>query len=89
MKLIRVFIAAAFLPLIAWAQTPPPSSQPTDPAAASSPHQREVTKTPATEAPAGQSGKLRDASSPHQKKVLSKKKSKSKTTKPPKSDSPP
>jgi hypothetical protein len=54
--------------------TPPaPSAQRTDPTAASSPHQRAVTKTPADEtAAASGSTNPSAASTPHQKKTTKK-----------------
>jgi len=49
------------------AQTPPPSS--TSPSAASSPHQRDTTATPAKETPAPTNPEPSAASTPHQKQV--------------------
>jgi len=57
--------------------TPPatPGSQPSDPSAASTPHQRAATKAPAgDEAPAASSGTSpSDAATPHQKDSMKKK----------------
>lgn len=51
-----------------------PATQPTDPSAASSPHQRAVTKTPADESAATTTGTSPNAAStPHQKKATKKK----------------
>ena len=47
----------------------PPAQQPTDPNAASTPHQRDVTKTPANEAAPTGGTNPSDASTPHQKSV--------------------
>lgn len=52
----------------ALAQTPPPQS--TQPEAASSPHQREVTGESAAETPANTSPEAKAASTPHQKEVM-------------------
>ncbi len=60
-----------------------PTSQPSDPGAASSPHQRTVTKTPTDESAAATSGtNPSDASTPHQKKALKKKQKAKKPTPP-------
>jgi putative membrane protein len=53
------------------AQQPAPTSQSPDPAAASSPHQRDVTKRGADEAPTGTSTSPAAASSPHQEETAS------------------
>jgi hypothetical protein len=53
---------------IAFAQTPPPSDT-TAPSAASSPHQRDSTKTPAKEAATPSSPESSAASTPHQQQV--------------------
>jgi hypothetical protein len=51
-----------------------PSTQPTDPSAASSPHQRTVTKSPGDESAATTQGTSPSAAStPHQKKATKKK----------------
>jgi hypothetical protein len=66
------------------AQSTPTPAQPTDPSAASSPHQRAVTKSPSTESSATTEGSNpSDASSPHQKQTVKKKKHKSTTSSPP------
>lgn len=50
-------------------------TQPTDPSAASSPHQRDAVKAPGAEAPASADpANASDASTPHQKQVMKKKK---------------
>jgi hypothetical protein len=85
-------IGTLVLPLwggVTLAQSPPPQTQPTDPSAASSPHQRDVVKSPGAEAPApADSASSNDSSTPHQKQVMKKKKHKAKpatdtTTSPP------
>ncbi len=54
--------------------TPTPGSQPTNPSAASSPHQRAATKAPDTETPAASSGTSpSDSATPSQKDSLKKK----------------
>ena len=54
---------------------PAPGTQPTDPSAASTPHQRAATKTPDTGTPAAASGTSpSDAATPAQKDSLKKKK---------------
>jgi len=60
------------------AQAPsPPTSQPSDPNAASTPHQRAVTKTPADEAaPSNSAADPGDSPTKHQKQALKKKKPK-------------
>jgi putative membrane protein len=56
---------------VAQAQAPPPPPAGTaDPAAASTPHQREATGDKASEAPAGGSPEASAASSPHQKSAV-------------------
>jgi hypothetical protein len=80
-------IGAAALALVCTAavgQTPS-GDQSTDPNSASSPHQRTVTKTPATEAPAQSGASPNDASTAHQKAAVKKtgKKSKAKKNAPP------
>jgi hypothetical protein len=54
---------------LALAQTPPPQDDETAPAAASSPHQREATKSNAQEAPANSATEPSSASSPHQREA--------------------
>jgi hypothetical protein len=62
---------------------PAPGAQPTDPSAASSPHQRATTKAPSEESqPAASGTNPSDASTPHQKQSM-KKKHKAKKTAPP------
>jgi hypothetical protein len=62
-----------------------PAQQPTDPNAASTPHQRDVTKSPANEAAPTGGSNPSDASTPHQKSTLKK----SHTKKKAKSSTPP
>jgi hypothetical protein len=53
---------------------PAPGTQPSDPSAASTPHQRATTKSPASESPAPANGASpSDSSTPHQKQVTKKK----------------
>jgi hypothetical protein len=60
--------------LFAQAPTPAePAAQPSDPSAASSPHQRAATKSPSGEATPSTGAKATDAASPHQKQALKKK----------------
>jgi hypothetical protein len=73
------FLAALALTGALYAQTPTPSqsatgpgpqsSQDTSPNAASSPHQRDVTKSPSSETAPGQNADPSGASSPHQRDV--------------------
>ena len=56
----------------ALAQTQEPTRTTDDPAAASSPHQRDATKTPAQEAPTTSATNPTDAASPHQQQTMSK-----------------
>jgi putative membrane protein len=65
-SLIAVIVASTLG--VAQAQTPAQnqSTDPSSPEAASSPHQREATRTPATEAPAGGSPEASASSTPHQ-----------------------
>jgi len=51
---------------VAQAQTQTPPADPSNPDAASSPHQRDVTRSPAQEAPAGGSPEASASSTPHQ-----------------------
>jgi putative membrane protein len=51
---------------VAQAQNQTPPADPSNPDAASSPHQRDVTRSPATEAPAGGSPEASASSTPHQ-----------------------
>ena len=68
--------------LFAQAPTPAePAAQPSDPSAASSPHQRATTKSPSEQATPSTGAKASDAASPHQKQTL-KKKHKKKVTPP-------
>jgi len=53
----------------ALAQTPPPSEDPTAPSAASSPHQRDSTSTPAQEATPSPGAEPSSAATPHQREV--------------------
>jgi putative membrane protein len=53
----------------ALAQTPPPSEDPTAPSAASSPHQRDSTSTPAQEATPSPGAEPSSAATPHQRDV--------------------
>ncbi|MDP8986089.1 MAG: hypothetical protein M3N97_13850 [Pseudomonadota bacterium] len=50
-----------------------PATEPTDPSAASSPHQRETVKQPGAEAPATADTSPNNAATPHQKHVMKKK----------------
>ncbi len=81
--LVGLFATAAV-----FAQTPSgtpahPIAQPSNPSAASSPHQRDVTKTPADEAAPAAGASPNDASTPHQKKAVKSAKKKHKTKKQP------
>jgi hypothetical protein len=79
---------SGFLSLLAagalFAQTPTspgePAAQPSDPSAASSPHQRAATKSPSGEAAPSPGAKATDAASPHQKQALKKKHKKKAST---------
>ena len=53
----------------ALAQTPPPPNDPTAPSAASSPHQRDATRTDASEANPTQGAEPSSASTPHQREA--------------------
>ena len=53
----------------AMAQTPPPAEDPTAPSAASSPHQRDSTSTPAQEATPSPSAEASSTATPHQREV--------------------
>jgi putative membrane protein len=53
----------------ALAQTPPPPADPTAPSAASSPHQRDATSTPAAEAAPTPNPEPASAATPHQRQV--------------------
>jgi hypothetical protein len=70
--LVGIVAAGAVL---AQSTSPPaaPATQPSDPSAASSPHQRAATKSPASEATPNSEGNPSDASTPHQKQVTKKK----------------
>ena len=64
-----VMILACLASAVAIAQTPPPPSDSSAPSAASSPHQRDVTSTPASEQPTSKSPDAAAAATPHQKEV--------------------
>jgi len=68
---------------LALAQTPTDTKPATDPSAASTPHQRDVTKTPAQEAKPEAGTNPGDSSTEPQKKALKKNHSKNKQTPPP------
>jgi hypothetical protein len=74
-------LLAAVFGLAVFAQSPPPSAQPSDPSAASSPSQRAAVKSPADESPGTDKG-ASDSATPHQKAVM-KKKHKKKAAPPP------
>jgi hypothetical protein len=65
-------LLAAVFGLAVFAQSPPPSAQPSDPSAASSPSQRAAVKSPADESTATDKG-ASDSATPHQKAVMNKK----------------
>src|SRR5262245_25869634 len=67
-SLVAALVAATIG--VAQAQTPTPD--PTSPDAASSPHQRDATRTPAQEAPAGGSPEASASSTPHQQHAMGK-----------------
>jgi hypothetical protein len=87
----RRFMKKAYVPfaglltavfgLAAFAQSPPPGAQPSDPSAASSPSQRAAVKSPADESTPTDKG-ASDSATPHQKAVM-KKKHKKKAAPPP------
>jgi hypothetical protein len=81
--LVGLVVAGA---LLAQSTNPPaaPAAQPSDPSAASSPHQRAATKSPASEATPNNEANASEASTPHQKQVT-KKKSKPESAPPPSS----
>jgi hypothetical protein len=64
-----VLILASLASAAVIAQTPPAPTSPTTPSAASSPHQRDVTSTPATEQPTTKNPDPAAAATPHQKEV--------------------
>jgi hypothetical protein len=74
-------LLAAVFGLSVFAQSPPPSAQPSDPSAASSPSQRAAVKSPVDESTATDKG-ASDSATPHQKQVM-KKKHKKKAAPPP------
>jgi hypothetical protein len=70
--------------------TPAPGAQPSDPSAASSPHQRAATKAPSAESPPAASGTdPSTASTPHQKQSMKKRHKPKKTAAPSDSTSAP
>jgi putative membrane protein len=74
MKAIPTVTAAALLAAagatVALAQAPAQSPAPTNPSAASSPHQREATQTGTEEAPVSNGANPAEASSPHQRGAM-------------------
>ena len=74
MKLAPLKMTAIVLGLFAaatcMAQTPSPPASDSNPSAASSPSQREATRSPAAEAPATSESKPSDASTPHQHEAM-------------------
>ena len=62
---LGLFAAATCL-----AQTPSPPASNTNPSAASSPSQRDATRSPAAETPANSQSKPSDASTPHQHEAM-------------------
>ena len=81
MKKITMPVAAAVLSLssaVALSQTPPATPATSDPSAASSPHQRDVTKRPGDEATPSGGSSPSDAATPHQKDAMKKHKKKPK-----------
>ena len=65
-----IIVATVF----AQSTTPGKPTEPSDPSAASSPHQRAVTKSPSAEAPTSSATSPSDAGTPHQKQTVKKKK---------------
>lgn len=74
MKSTPVTVTAAligiFAALACFAQTPSPPASTTSPSNASSPSQRDATRSPATEAPATSASQPSDASTPHQREAM-------------------
>jgi putative membrane protein len=74
MNVVATVTAAALLAAagatVAVAQNQPPTSTPSDPSAASSPHQRQATDTGTNEAPTTNGADPRSASSPHQRGAI-------------------
>ena len=70
MNIIRFTVSAAVVGVLsstlAFAQTATPPDSTTNPSSASSPSQRDATRTPATEAPAASP----DAATPHQREAM-------------------
>lgn len=74
MKIILLPVAAAVVGVLAAtmcvAQTPSPPASTTSPSSASSPSQRETTRSPAAETPASSQSSPSDASTPHQRQAM-------------------
>jgi hypothetical protein len=74
MQTIRVAVGSALVGLLSSAvlvaQTPNPSQATTNPSAASSPSQRDATRSPAAEAPASSATQPSDAATPHQREAM-------------------
>lgn len=75
MKFIPLPVTAAVIGVLAAticaAQTPSPPASTTSPSSASSPSQRETTRSPAAETPVSPQSDASDASSPHQRQAMS------------------
>jgi putative membrane protein len=71
-KVSLVIALAAGATSISMAQAPNPQTTPSEPSAASSPHQREATGQAGTEATATENPEVTGAASPHQKDALGK-----------------
>lgn len=74
MKITSISVAAALVGILGaatcFAQTPSPSESTTSPSSASSPSQRDATRSPAAETPTTSPSQPSDASTPHQREAM-------------------